>query len=743
MYQAMEKTGCRIKSPVQFILRGMLSLGFLFALGVFSAQAQTSVTPGGGGTSGDPYRISELGNLVWMHNLGTASAYYKMTNDIDASGTAGWSDGGASAITTKLTGVFDGNGYTISGLTINLPAGENVGLFGEVRGTVKNLAILDANITGKKYVGILGGATWAGVISNCYVAGVVSSSAGGGIYIGGLAGWNSGNSVANCHADVDIVISGANVSYVGGLVGSVVESTLSDCYATGAIAITGGNAESVGGFVGAVATAVEATTITRCHASVDIADSLLGFYFGGFAGFICSDATVVSQCYATGKVTSPAVYPVGGFVGAATTSVISDCYSTGAISGKTLAMYGLWLDPYSVGGFIGNASGFANISNCYSIGKVNAKGDYAGGFAGCCDISGSTIYQSYWNKQTSGKSISAGGGTGKTTAQMKQQATFSGWDFTKVWGISASRNNGYPYLLNVATPESGPSITSFSINSDAENTTNAVVTLNNVCATDNAPTLYMASEDEDFTGASWLAYSTAPSFPLSSGNGLKMVYFKVKNASGESEVLCDSIILGSSAPLSFVAKGVKVISSHTETWNSKTQAVVSSDKYTFTAKLQLPDSFDLTTINTATQFEALAGGVYFSNTLGNATTQKFATPAKGGSAIFVRKEKNSAGKLVTTQTTSVSWTKAKLLTITIVGSPLPGSGEVVENTVNVSGSSIAAGTVSPTADTGVIFGSAFATGFDLPCPGKKVIKYTFDTDGNTIALESWAAAGSK
>ncbi len=86
-------------------------------------------------------------------------------------------------------------------------------------------------------------------------------------------------------------------------------------------------------------------------------------------------------------------------------------------------------------------------------------------------------------------------------------------------------------------------VTSFAINSGAATTTYPVVTLNNTCA--GAPTQYMASESFDFSGASWLAYGTAPSFTLSTGTGgTKTVYFKVKNASGESSVVSDTIDLG-------------------------------------------------------------------------------------------------------------------------------------------------------------------------------------------------------
>ncbi|MCE5228253.1 pre-peptidase C-terminal domain-containing protein [bacterium] len=83
-------------------------------------------------------------------------------------------------------------------------------------------------------------------------------------------------------------------------------------------------------------------------------------------------------------------------------------------------------------------------------------------------------------------------------------------------------------------------VSSFSINSGDDVATTRVVTLNNKCA--GAPTHYMASESSSFSGASWHGYSTAPTFTLSSGNGTKKVYFKVKDLGGaESATVSDSI----------------------------------------------------------------------------------------------------------------------------------------------------------------------------------------------------------
>lgn len=91
-----------------------------------------------------------------------------------------------------------------------------------------------------------------------------------------------------------------------------------------------------------------------------------------------------------------------------------------------------------------------------------------------------------------------------------------------------------------------PIVSSFTINDGSASTTMAEVTLNNTC--EGNATHYIASESSDFSGASWQAYSTSPSFSLSAGGGTKTVYFKVKNASGESSVVSDTITLNQSGP---------------------------------------------------------------------------------------------------------------------------------------------------------------------------------------------------
>lgn len=116
-----------------------------------------------------------------------------------------------------------------------------------------------------------------------------------------------------------------------------------------------------------------------------------------------------------------------------------------------------------------------------------------------------------------------------------------------VWDIYADyAEQNVPLARIRVTADDGiiplPVVTSFLINSGASTTTDPLVTLDNTVT--NSPTDYMASEAADFAGASWTAYTAAPSFTLSAGaGGVKTVYFKVKNADGESGVVNDTISL--------------------------------------------------------------------------------------------------------------------------------------------------------------------------------------------------------
>ena len=152
----------------------------------------------------------------------------------------------------------------------------------------------------------------------------------------------------------------------------------------------------------------------------------------------------ISNSYSTGSVTGGDL--VGGLVGWNESGSISYSYSTGSVTGGA-----------NVGGLVG-WNDYCSISNSYSTGSVTGTGStsYAGGLVGYAG--GGSINNSFWDTQTSGQSSSAGGGTGKTNAQMMQYATFqgAGWDISSsggssaVWRIYEGRT--YPLLRGLLTP---------------------------------------------------------------------------------------------------------------------------------------------------------------------------------------------------------------------------------------------------------------------------------------------------
>jgi cytochrome c oxidase assembly protein Cox11 len=136
-----------------------------------------------------------------------------------------------------------------------------------------------------------------------------------------------------------------------------------------------------------------------------------------------------------------------------------------------------------------------------------------------------------------------------TFYSVQPKITLSPGAGTKTIYFKVKNNLGESPVVSDTITVSGPSVTSFQINSGASSTTNKAVTLNNT--TSIKPTHYMASESSSFVGAKWTYYSVQPKFTLSPGAGTKTVYFKVKNSVGESAVVSDTITLQGPSVTSF------------------------------------------------------------------------------------------------------------------------------------------------------------------------------------------------
>ena len=443
---------CSLSKPISAIL-------VLLSISLFSRPAEAKYA-GGSGTADDPYQIATAKNL---NDLGESPEDYNkhfiLTDNIDLDPnlpgrkvfdkaviapdvnetTEWWRFDG-----TPFTGLFDGNGHTISHLTIK--GGGSLGLFGQLGwwdapgGEVKNLGLVDVNIIGSGYyVGGLVGFNGnrdrpGGVLANCYTGGAVSGHSS----VGGLVGWNEGTvsqsystGVVGGEYDIGGLVGGnyegsITTSYsttsvsgetqVGGLVGQNV-GHVTQCYSTGAVS---GSANYVGGLVGNNGKRdwySEAGTVTRCYSTgtvsgTDYVGGLVGQNYDGAVtgcystGVVTGNSRVgglvgyhwggtVTQCYSTGAVSGSS--NVGGLVGY-NWSTVSNCYSTGAVSGKSVVgglvgendESGFISDCYStgavsaseaVGGLVGSNGG--TVSCCYSTGPVTGSGEYIGGLVGC------------------------------------------------------------------------------------------------------------------------------------------------------------------------------------------------------------------------------------------------------------------------------------------------------------------------------------------------------------------------
>ena len=101
-----------------------------------------------------------------------------LADNIDLTGKD-WTPIGTS-FGNSYTGTFDGNGKTITGLTVT-GSDRYTGLFGFIKGTVKNVVLTEINITSGTFVGGVAGWSFGGNIENCSVSGSVSGSDVGGV----------------------------------------------------------------------------------------------------------------------------------------------------------------------------------------------------------------------------------------------------------------------------------------------------------------------------------------------------------------------------------------------------------------------------------------------------------------------------------------------------------------------------------------------------------------------------------
>ncbi len=421
----------------------------------------------GNGTAEQPYLIFDACD---MQAIGADSnywdAHFKLMADIDLSAYTGSSFniiGGISPdpclgyLENPFTGVFDGNGHTISNFTYISSEESQVAMFGAVDdfdAEIKNLGLINPyiEVTADGSAASLVCDLEEGKVVNCYIEnGVISAlRAVGGLVVSihGL-GIQGGVMISNCHANVSV----SGFRGVGGLVGYSGWGTISDYYTTGDVFASD---IEVGGLVGRsdnnkISNSYSSCTVMgkslvgglvgisiMCQISESGATGIVtgtGDGIGGLVGYNRWEGTI-SSCYATGEVNGVFGERVGGLAGYNESDCkILNSYANGNVSGED-----------KVGGLVGeNMSG--KITHCYSTGSVSGDDD-VGGLIG--DGHGGYYTRCFWNKTVNplltgiGSTTNLNGVTGETTANMQRAITFAGWSCDPVWTIDEGMD--YPRL---------------------------------------------------------------------------------------------------------------------------------------------------------------------------------------------------------------------------------------------------------------------------------------------------------
>jgi len=307
---------------------------------VFSVRAQAKYS-GGTGARNDPYRIATADDLNDIGNYPSDwDEHFLLVDDINLAGYTGtqlnligvWVDWWHPN-NRPFTGLFDGNGHTISNFTYSCSGMDGIGLFRAIGGfygtygEIRDLGLLDPNV----------------------------QAGADGDYVGALVGVVDGGKVAGCYGEAGIV-SGNN--WVGGLVGGNY-GYLTDCFSTCTVV----GDDDVGGLVG-ISDMPEVSNVPLLIINCCSASSAAGI--NNVGGMVGRNRGPVVDSYATGSVSGED--NVGGLVGENFWGgMAANCYSSGAVTATTHA-----------GGLVG-ASDDGGASNSFWDVNTSGHGASAGG----------------------------------------------------------------------------------------------------------------------------------------------------------------------------------------------------------------------------------------------------------------------------------------------------------------------------------------------------------------------------
>ena len=462
---------------------------------------------------GNTYVVKTAAQLAWLAQQTSAGNTFAckkilLDADIDLAGYE-WTPIGNN--TTPFRGSFDGQGHTISNLTVTgSDTVTRCGLFGGLSAwhagvdmVIENIHLESVNITGAEYGGGITGyaRVYKGcnlTIRGCTVTGEISGQYAGGVagqIIGGYANSRIMIDDIECECDVTASTNGGGIvgnvkqaGYQWASVGAIAgEVSIYGCTNDGTIQGTG-TYGTVGGILGKSENLDRGRLyIERCRADgkvdassyvylggitseitgsqnyiqdcVNYASVNGGYYTGGIVGHVDSNVSVERCCNEGYIQVKRDSCTLGGIVGK-NDGTIRDCYNTGRIGGQ---------DVTYNGGITGSNGG--TLENCYSIGKLPDRGSGTSfvSLPGAMSmLFGGTTKYCFFDRSVDSETLLYGSGMpvdtqdvindsennieysgGLTTGQMKSASSYVVWDFENIWEFDSDYGYGYPILRDI------------------------------------------------------------------------------------------------------------------------------------------------------------------------------------------------------------------------------------------------------------------------------------------------------
>ena len=302
--------------------------------------------------NGDPTHVEEATSKHLNINA-------RLTSDISLhnpknSGATEWTPIGETSGTgtNAFAGTFDGQGHTISDLSITtLPSGAvRTGLFGT---------------------------TYGGVVKDFTIKGSITLSTGNSgtnSGIGGAIGATKyGTAVSGVTSYVNISNTSANaLVHVGGVVGELYSSTAKQCLYFGSINLQNAS-DSIGGVVGYI----NNSEIGYCANLGTVKTATAGAYVGGVLGYLNNEYGKVHNCYNYGSVKNGDGNHCGAIIGWLRSGTASNLTDNYYLTGSASSAFGAGSITTTATAPAKNKSAFAGGEVCYLVNSKTSTGDKA------------------------------------------------------------------------------------------------------------------------------------------------------------------------------------------------------------------------------------------------------------------------------------------------------------------------------------------------------------------------------